>query len=1807
MHPLLPSFAGKGFPSAANRHDRRRVRAQLRQQAPKLAQPGNRSAAAPAAAVKIGAPSHSRRRIRGGQDDTPPMQQMGPKCSPIASNTTFGALTDISMGWDGTLWGIDAQGAPHVYDAINDVWVQHGSGIDAVAGMYGGGSAAAYVFMGSAVIAFSPELQAGAPQPIGGVWPNLPASFKLGVVGAASLMQSPGQLLLVNGGRYVSTDNSVQAGKLTQLPGWPQSADWAEGIVDCVFQSGLRYINLVRNGNGVVVDTLEMRVVEGPVPLDKLIDTQTLPASWAMGFDAGAMVQPASGSPSFWVFNGTAVGVIADDGSSPPPTQIIYLGNLASNWPATWHPVLRHAPNGRDGNLWSVMPTTQGSYIVHHDGETWSVRTEQADHVGVGQDDTVMLASAQKLWTFNGTGFAPVSPANNLIQVSLGNADLVFARDSNNNVYSFSAGTLTQDTGLSAVVHIAASNDGTLWHAISGDPDMHRQLVNSGADPEAISVGGSGVNSVSKVAATGFGAAHCLAQDGQGNTQAYRYDSPYVFKTGTKYDVGSWSASSLAIEQGAGQLFFNDFVLISDNPLKFQTRLVTIDAHTGAEVAATPWLTGSLSYGQPVFDSVFNLIYVATSPQADEIDPTPGQLLALDARTLAVKWSFTAAAGIDAAPALNRTRLCVSDRSGKLYMFDTAAALANPSAVQPKWVVSAATSTADTHRIATPVFVGDVEDLIYTAVWDCSHDDATGNWTTQGTWVSYLVPDGTPNDRVSLHTATGNFQLSTALTAPAYGKLNIATASTPQLSPAIFYGCYDAVIAVGAGPTTHTFSLPAGDWVNTGFACDAKANCVWFGSYNGTLYCLDTNLDTVNNTPFTPAQQSDIYTTPVLYKDTQGGTTVIFGVDTQYDLLGFDPANGNVVALPTGATRVYTLSRSVTNGVIYVGGSNNGAVAPGQYPQVFGMRVDQLPQAESAFVIESQLLQDPDPSGTGNIPANGPLPANPIPPSVARYQTHLTVVDDQKNPLPNTTVKIWADVADTVITVDGQQYTVGPDDAAYATATTGHDGCVVIVSDAVNINASALRVWASFMNPFERIIVYPDHEWHGRAASSDADASADPNRPDPTKPNLSTAYRYDGTQLFSDAEKSQGAPTNVANAVSQMNSGLKPGGSSSAALAGALKTVHGADPTAPYVAYDDLGGMHYGPNNARVTRPATVYAPFGFSLSRPNEGTHTYTPMSHSDARDAIDQLSGASWVNPAAASRTAASAGPVTFTVRLGDDPFVDFWNWLVGEINQAVSAIENVIVSVADDIVVGIRFLCEGVETVFRAVIKVIDDVANAIGSFFVQLLKAIEDVIEALSVLFHFGEIIWTHNWLKQQFNTLQGDLQSVITTKVQTILSNAVANAENNIAPTFESFKNALGINDQVTSVPGSGSTPHSAYTVNGSSCSVQASWGTQHLKSGLSSGGGSSSAGPLLRAGAGTPSARRGGDQAAAETLEEFLTGVWTSIASGAGADAFDKLKSDAAAAFTAQSPKEFFDALLSALVDTIELLVTDAVSIAGNLAVGICGFVDEVVSTIVSALNYAIDIPPFTQLYKLLFDEDLTLLNVATLVVAIPVTIVFRLVEQQYPSQVLQPLTAAFPTRTAALASPAAPVPAQKACLITNGVLSMAYGLVSAASDNPKGELPGWLGALSAGLSTVMAAFSAPWIYSDSADISDFDWEPWGFDVAFVLVTIAQLKYPAADEDAPFVNGIEGAFLLFWNIFQFVEDKKTDLGTDLGFANSLFSAVPELVNPIKLVPDYGTVIAATIDIVGYLCSAFLYFVQAAALTSEQARADRPGL
>ena len=213
-------------------------------------------------------------------------------------------------------------------------------------------------------------------------------------------------------------------------------------------------------------------------------------------------------------------------------------------------------------------------------------------------------------------------------------------------------------------------------------------------------------------------------------------------------------------------------------------------------------------------------------------------------------------------------------------------------------------------------------------------------------------------------------------------------------------------------------------------------------------------------------------------------------------------------------------------------------------PRCSAFAWDTLKQGQRDFIIESQLMQDPDPNAT-----NGSTdPNNPIPPSVARYQTHLTLVDDQKILLPNETVKIMYDSFNDR-DQRGRRAIQRPGLATRPSRRSrpARRQGLVLVSDEEGREQLGLAR-APFMNPYERIVVYPDHE-HGRAAQSIADPKAAiPTDLDPTKANLSTAYTYKGATVHHRREE-ENTPVNVANAISQMNKGLMPGGVTSAAFA----------------------------------------------------------------------------------------------------------------------------------------------------------------------------------------------------------------------------------------------------------------------------------------------------------------------------------------------------------------------------------------------------------------------------------------------------------------------------------------------------------------------------------------------------------------------------------------------------------------------------------------------------------------------------------
>jgi hypothetical protein len=1756
-----------------------------------LALPGNSLASAAAAAPHAA-------QAAADQPQGPAIAQ--PTFNPIATNTTFGPLTDISMGWDGTLWGIDAQGAPHVYDAVNDAWAQHGDGIDAAGHLSSGDI---IVFRGSEVVTIGANtVQASPPKPIAAQWPNLPDSFKLGVVGAA-LDPISRDTVLFNGGRYVFANGTLPPGKLTDLQNWPQTARWKDGLIDGIYEriepTDVK-IYALNSGEAVLISP-RLKTASAPVPLTDILDPAALPPGESTGVDAITTFS----SDETWFFKDAAVyffDPFKQSGQSVSAIPPRYLGDLFTNWPATWHPTLRHAPNGRDGNLWSVLPTARGSAIVQHNGDGWSVRAEQADHVGVGQDDTVMLASAQKLWRFNGTGFDAVSQASNLVQVSLGNANAVHARDSNGTIYNFdpTTGALTQNTTAGTATHIATTNDGTLWHAKPNDSNIHRYLTTPNVLQAGIPVKSGLVSTVQKVAATGFGSAHCLTQDLPGKPQAYRYDSPYVFQTEKSYGRGVLGEF---IEQGNGLLYVNTRMPGSSPTQPNRNQIAALDAHTGVEVARTPALPSPMQYGQPVFDPANNLVYVCTAPTSDLDNTTPGQVLALDGRTLTVKWAFTTASGIDAAPTLFGTRLCLGDRGGKLYMFDTAAALANAANPAPAWTWQIPVGAAQTHRISTPTFVpdptGGPDDLIYMSAWSWS-DLGTPQANAQIAWAQIAFSGNSLGSYVPLHTFTWNAGplLQRFLGGPVRGPVNIGGSAAQKLSQALIYNCGDAVIGVGAGPTNVALTLPAGEQVYTGFAYDLDANVVWFGTNAGRLFALNTDMHPVNHTPFSDGSGFRIIeTTPVIYKDSRGTTTVLFNVnDTNAgsaNLMGFDPATGNVASVPTANTIVTTLSSRVTNGVIYALGVQPAGAIVYPDPQAFGIRVDALPQAERDFIIESQLMQDPDETTTGG----STNPNNPIPPSKARYQTHLTVVDDQKNPQPNEPIKIWADVPNTAITVDGKQFTIGPNDAAYATTQTGIDGSVVIISDAKDMNASALRVWAGFMNPYERIVVYPDHEWHGRASQSNADAGADPNKPDPSKPNLTVTHNYKGTQLFTQDEKSQGTPTNVANAIGQMNKGLALGGSSPASVAGGLKTVHGSNPAAPYVAYTTLGGMHYGANNARAKRTATIATPIGFRLSKPQGGAHTFTPLSHSDARNAIDALQGKPWDPNNPNGTASASTEPATFVIQRGTNIFTDFWNWLKG----VVSAIEDVIVSVADDIMVGISFIVNGIKQVFKAIIKVVEDVVNAIGSFFLQLLKLIEDVIEALSVLFHFGEIIWFHNWLKALIKHEINGLKDVLVNNVKGSFDTFIKSGEDAIKAQFDQWRAQI-TGQSINDLQGGKSSVHSAFNIkdangNPSSQSVMAGANAQKLKGNLGAGKESSAASSASRATSGAP-------KSAQDAISDFIT-AFTNRITGDGdlSAAFAQLKSDFSNLFNSSSGSQFISSALTTLLDLLETVLIALLSVAGAFFDGLFAVIEDLITSALGFMETPLDIPFFSWLYKLLFGSDMTILDLLALVGAIPGTMIFRVATGVYPSQAGLPNPNSLPNGSSTGSSTAttlqragavAPQAAQTDYLkliraatgIFNGICIFALGLVSTFSDtfDDAGALPGWIGKAGFVLGLIVAGLSVPAIYTDPSNISKFDWASFGVSAFIALAGGVGLfiENAATARILSVVLAFDNACCLAFIIYAYIDDGDRDSAAIAGFIGNIFSVIPGLVNPAKYLGVAGKALAIFADVVGNL-------------------------
>lgn len=1775
--------------------------------------------------IGVAAPAPS---VAQAAADEPRLNLPQPTFNAIASALPAGGPpVDIAMGWDGTLWAIDAEGAPHLYDPTQNAWLAHGEGVDAAASLGG----ITHVFRGSQVLQIDESSGAATLTTIAQAFPNLSDSFKLGVGGAAVV---DNKLIVFKGGRYMPADGSLPPRKLTDLAIWPRTAPWQDGLITGMYYDSTGVYFLNGGAYFGIYNLFGFNVGIGPGPVSQFYNwARVLPPSWvSTGIDAG-MPTPSG----FVLFKGTRVaqfGEFAND-----PVTPAYLPAVYTNWPMTWNPALNHAPSGRVGNLWAA---TRSGGAVQHDGEDWVVRDgagNSVSSVSSGSDSSTFLcgSGSNTLWQWTGATWDPVANhSTGLAQVAAGSIDHVWVRDASNTPHRFASGALTAvnlGAGIPSPTHMVANDDGSIWHCNSGYADVFRLVSESTAASAALPLKAGITTSVQKVASTGFGTAHCLAAHSDGSMQVYRYDSPYVFKTSKPYVL--WGAAPMA--QGLGQLYFVQLVSYP-NSGTLNVRFVALDAHTGAEIASHTPPGTSTQYTGMVFDPIHDLVYVGASPLNDDNDnTTPGQVIALDARAMTVKWTVQTKAGVDGAPALSGTQLCFGDRTNTLYMFDTGAALASAAAPRPVWTWVVPTRSATTHRVTTPVIANN---KVYAAAWDLDTIAIGGNEVGHYHYLAQCDAATGLNGGVSI----GDFIPDNAskplipqniTTSPALGRVRGTDGS--DVSVALVndgFSVYVHSLTQGKAPVATAFSLPTGR-ISTGFAWDDGTRLgaglssagpsisdvrLWFGDDAGNLWSLNSALQPVDNTPSNLGANAAIFTTPVLYKDPQGGLTVLFGASQSGliplaqppSLYGYDPRAGQRAAIPTGVTQIWNLAQGVTNGVVYAAGGGT-STPDGQVSQVFGIRVDELPQALRDFIIESQMMQDPDPSAPGGDARD---PTNPVPPSRARYQTHLTIVDDGKHPIIHEAIKIWAEQPMT-IQVDGVAYDIGPGDAQYAALKTGSDGSLVITSgytradgsDTPDMYAPALRVWASFMDPYERVVVNPDHEFHQRAATAHSNASDD----DPNKVNLVTCKSYAGrggskpAALFTNDEVSAGQPANCANAIGQMRSGVGFGGggatNATATLfcrlmlfAGgkrqaqraigstALAASAAAGSPPKYVAYGDLTGSGYFPTNIPAARPTAVTQTTGLAFTKPQgqpATKATFSAMYHTDAAAAIDALPPPTpnppWVRTPLAGGE--RLGVEVFVPQRASNIFSDFWNWLKG----VTAEITHIIVSIADEVAVGIRLIVNGVEQVFKAIVKVVDDIASAIGSFFRMIEKFIEDVVAALSVLFHFGEIMWTHRWMAQQFSQRVGMLAADIKTHVIPAVDGFVRQGEGAIADYFNKLRADLGPNDGINNLKGSGATPHTMCSIgpgggSGASQAAQCNWGTQKLKSGM----------PSV-----TPASSKA---AAGDPLSDFFTAFVSRLTGDGDLSAvLGQLQSDFGKLFMANSAQQFFSTLLVTLLDLLEAVLVGALAIAGAFVDGMLALIDDVIQAVLAALNAEIQIPVLTWLYESLFGEPMTILNMLTLVAAIPVTIIYRVAEGVYPSQALRSIagTGDMQPTNAQAASPTI----QRVLGVVNSWNNFMLGLLAGIGDLRGANAPAGLDKTVVGVGLLVTVLSVPAIGSD--DPSTEDWVVFGLTAAWALAGVFALEgFNLADQAAlPWCTMAIGVLILAAVIVQFVDNGSRDVTANAGLANGIATAVVAVANPIKLAkpPIPGPVIVCAIDIASGVVVAVTDLIQAFAV------------
>jgi len=356
---------------------------------------------------------------------------------------------------------------------------------------------------------------------------------------------------------------------------------------------------------------------------------------------------------------------------------------------------------------------------------------------------------------------------------------------------------------------------------------------------------------------------------------------------------------------------------------------------------------------------------------------------------------------------------------------------------------------------------------------------------------------------------------------------------------------------------------------------------------------------------------------------------------------------------------------------------------------------------------------------------SGYMPATPA------YRTVVQLVDGNKNPRANTSVRIEATDAVEIVS-GGQTYSLSQ--GGFVWLTTDASGTVNFVSQATDISSPALYIWAAFMNQGEAIVVYPDHDALATLTSAQGT-------------DYQNATAFDGTSIM---------PSGVdANQVAQTVSSTLSGGASS------LSASYGSNPYSSYPA--TTANMIYQATKGDTSRAFSVATAQSFTTNiTVDPTTGNVTGVSYASGTPTLPPLVG-------------------------GFGSFDDF----VKDVVNGVKKVAQIAVTVAEEVAHQITAITG---EIYQFTVQTLEQAAAVITGFFKTLFSDITKAIEWLSAIFDWAAIKETQAAIKGFVTNFQQQVRGYLNTdsqKITTALHTLFQTAEGDIQQTIAGFIGSIG--------------------------------------------------------------------------------------------------------------------------------------------------------------------------------------------------------------------------------------------------------------------------------------------------------------------------------------------------------------------------------------------------------------------------------